>query len=228
MALVKLGHVVGAISGTLQSVNYAQTRNGTVARSALRRTNKRTKAQLDQRAAFARTGKQWLELTDAERLAWSKSASGFKFQNRLGMPYSLNGLGLFRKIMLTPTAVPWPDNTVPPVMERTKAPIVDWFIVEVGPPAFYWINWDDPPTPSGGSVLAYVSRPFSEGAINVYNYWFGPLVQTPKWGSMEVQDEVTAHWGNCVVGERYAALVSFWDPPLLPSLATTFYSVAQS
>jgi len=217
VAIIRLGHVIGAISGNLQGINYAQTRFGPVIRKRLQRVNKSTPAQLAQRALFQRVNLDWLTLSDSERLAWSKSASGFKFYNRLGLPFSLSGFGLFKKILLTKNAEGWPDITQPPIMQRTAAPKRFQISISSVFPSLYFLTWDPPQSPASGNINFLLSRPFSSGAINYFTQWVGPWSITPKGPNYDFKTEFLELWGEATAGERIGAQILFWDPPLLPS-----------
>jgi len=160
---------------------------------------------------------QWLDLFEGERLAWSKSAYGYKFQNRLGKPYSLSGFNLFRKIMLAANAEGWPDPAEPPIMQRSVPPDSQGFVLDAGPPDLYLIDWVNPATAGSGNLNVWFSRPWSTGAQNFFTRWWGPTSITPKGNSLNFKAMWLAHWSAAIEGERVGIMISFWDPPYLPS-----------
>lgn len=110
MAICTASPIVGAISGNLGGVNFAQTRYGPVIRRALQRTDKKTTPQLASRARAIRITQYWSTITEAQRQTWISAAAGITFPNRLGRHRHLSGFQLFcfNQFGLPESAAPWP------------------------------------------------------------------------------------------------------------------------
>lgn len=95
MALIRMSPIVSAISGNLMGLNFANSRNGTIVRRRLQRTNKATQKQTKVRAAFYRLFNRWRDLTDDNRNSWRATAASLPFANRLGVQRQLTGWQLY-------------------------------------------------------------------------------------------------------------------------------------
>lgn len=94
MAIVKLGTVVNAISGSIQATTFAHTKSGTVARGKLRQT-RLSGLQVKLRNDMSRQRAAWRGLTDQQQQAWRVVALQLPRANRLGQRNVLSGYQLF-------------------------------------------------------------------------------------------------------------------------------------
>ena len=95
MAIVRLGTVVAAISGSIGGTTFAHTKGGTVARAKLRQTKKTGFRNLQVRNDMSRQRGIWRGLTTIQRQAWTVAALQLPRANRLGQRNVMSGYQLF-------------------------------------------------------------------------------------------------------------------------------------
>lgn len=95
MAIIRIGQVIGGISGSIGGTTFVNSSFGLVARRRLRRTNKCTKRQLEMRRNLQVIHDGWLALTDLERGGWEAFARNYRRPNRLGVSRAITTYQLF-------------------------------------------------------------------------------------------------------------------------------------
>ena len=100
MAIFETASVVGAISGNLGGVCFANTKGSKVVKKKRIATKSRSNALSRNRGHFATIQRSWREITNDQRNAWSTYAKGKPFSNRLGTSSTLSGYQMFLKIQL--------------------------------------------------------------------------------------------------------------------------------
>jgi len=215
MAIARLGSILGGISGTLNSVNFANTSQGLVLKKALHRVDHATAPQLSQRAYFQTIQHKWLEISDLQRTAWRARAKAFPLPNRLGKPSYLSGWQWFLKhssffFPLYGYVMADPPHFIltPPFLDFTITAQDDGFVS-----AHSWV-WS---SATKGAAVVYGSQPWSTKPRTTFTYWrflndwssaVGAVVCTAQW---------RAAFGNLIEGQRIALKVIHFDPSLLPS-----------
>jgi hypothetical protein len=91
MAIIRLGPLVGGISGSIAGVNFAHTRGATIARSRPAKVNQRTEKKLLRRSRYMLYRNQWLDLSPEQQTAWRTQARQVNLSNRLGQKIRLSG-----------------------------------------------------------------------------------------------------------------------------------------
>jgi hypothetical protein len=129
MALIKLGPMVGSISGSIAATTFARNRAGWYARA---RTKPKIPVSIKRDQAQARlsaTVAAWHnDLTNAYRLLWTQKASHQVFTNKVGDAYVPTGLNLFVKANTQlREAGKTPVTTAPAVpIAPVFAPVIAW------------------------------------------------------------------------------------------------------
>lgn len=119
MAIIRLGHLVGGISGNIGSANFANTRNGTVVRRRPTRSDRSSEKQLFRRSRYMLFKTQWDNLTSDEKDAWHTQARQVPFQNRLGKSFTLSG---WQYWMTCALSVPHNLDSMPTTPPATTRP----------------------------------------------------------------------------------------------------------
>jgi len=100
MALIRPSALIGAISGSIDSVTFVYPRGGPIARPRPLKTDPQTELQLNQRACFETTQRAWKQLEDFEQRTWKSAAATKRGINRLGLPRNKTGYNLFMQVNL--------------------------------------------------------------------------------------------------------------------------------
>ena len=100
MAIVRLGHLVGGISGNLGSSNFANSRTSTIVRRRPTRTRPTSQKQLLRQARYALFKTQWDDLSIDDKDAWRTQAQQLPFRNKLGSKFYLSGWQLWMRSRL--------------------------------------------------------------------------------------------------------------------------------
>jgi hypothetical protein len=95
VAIIKLGPVVQAASGTIGATNFVNAARTVYIRKSRRSTNSTSKAQLLQQTAMNSLVRQWNSLTVSQRNTWTTAAKYFPHKNKLGIPATLTGREFF-------------------------------------------------------------------------------------------------------------------------------------
>ena len=136
MALVKPGPLVTAISGTVGGVTFAQGRRSTIARpNPPPLPNASTKQRKRQAEAY-NVVREWQNLTDAQRAAWTAAGASLTVSNRIGTRAPLSGYNYFRRLnilnamegLILRDVIQAPDvadQPLNPVLSITAGPSMD-------------------------------------------------------------------------------------------------------
>lgn len=84
MAIARTSSLVGAISGSVDSITFANTRQGLLIKHRPRKVNQRTYHQTISRAAFSLCVRDWNDLIPVVRAQWTVLAQNTPITNRLG------------------------------------------------------------------------------------------------------------------------------------------------
>jgi len=215
MALIAPSAVISRISGTIGAVNFARTRNGTVARKALSRPRRQSAVQLDQRAALHNARIQWVALTLDERAAWNAAARDHPTPNRIGVRRNVSGWQLFAGLLCTKGWEVLEDLEHPPRMLKSF-PIYNVEIAEAGGPAFN-ITWAPDTNILTKSCQLFAARPFSSQPLNYLKYWRFIGTRKPADDDWDVYDLFVAAFGVPQSGEILYFKIRIWTYNFLPS-----------
>lgn len=169
MAIIRPGHVIGAISGNLQSINFVQGRYGQYVRKRLVRTKKATEAQLDRRARFLQLITEWPVFGPEIQNTWNKAASLISFTNRLGIPRNITGFQLYIKMNLLRRAshATWP---IPPITLIRTAPAYD-VELNASEGGAISVDWSHPTLPANANAYIYGARSLTTSQTHFFNDW---------------------------------------------------------
>lgn len=96
MALVKLGAMVAAVSGSIGGVTFGRNRGGQYVRNRTPPLNPNSPRQATVRALLADLSNKWSTLlTDVQRTAWDNYAANVPINNALGEPRNVTGLNMY-------------------------------------------------------------------------------------------------------------------------------------
>jgi len=129
MALIKLGPMVGGISGSIAAITFARNRAGYYARA---RTKPKIPVSPKRDAVQARLTDvidYWKKtLTTPARLLWTQKGAQQVFTNKVGEAYVPTGLNLFVRANTQLLATSQSIVTVPPVtpIAPILAPVLGW------------------------------------------------------------------------------------------------------
>ena len=115
MAIARSSPIIGAISGTLGSSTFRQTRYGLVIARHGRRVDSQTPPQQFRRAMMAALHLTWTGLSVQDRATWTNVAQNVTFPNRLGIPHRISPWCLFvhcnATVYFAPGAPNWSFQT---------------------------------------------------------------------------------------------------------------------
>ena len=136
MAIVRLGTVVNAISGSIGATTFAHTKGGTVARARLRQKQFRSAQHLVMRNIYSLLRLAWKDLTQIQRQAWSVVALQLPRANRLGQRNVLSGYQLFMRTNSLgapefPLAAPFPQYVNPPAFSNSTESVTQNLRIEL-------------------------------------------------------------------------------------------------
>jgi len=122
MAIVRIGGAIDAISGTLGSIVFANTTNGTVAKRRPTKVNQQSQSQLRQRATLKSLQRRWAFLSDDLRLQWATAAREYPAVNALGVQSTITAYQLFLKVNASLPNAPEVYRARPPNMRASNQP----------------------------------------------------------------------------------------------------------
>ncbi len=209
MAIIRPGHVVGAISGNLGSCNYVQGKYGPYVRTRLTRADKLSARQLETRARFARVKNMWRELTDEQRLTWNVAGANIRYVNRLGLARPVRGHTVFFRLNMM--IEPWgePYYTTPPVLKTTD-PYRD-VVFTINLPNVYRVEFWTEYLPALFRVQIATARPLSGAPVRPVKHWRLTLTNSSQSYPVNFKSEFLAQWGEPQVGEYVYLLIRGWS-----------------
>lgn len=124
MAIARTSHLIGAISGPLDSVIFANTRQGLLLKTRPLKINQRSEKQLARRALFQTVTNYWQNLDQEDYDAWRDAAADVTKTNRLGIKSQISPWQLFlQQNMLTLWANG--DLSTTPIPNRQTVACID-------------------------------------------------------------------------------------------------------
>lgn len=99
MAIILYSALISTIRGKLQGSVFSKSGAGQVITNRGVPRREPTAAQLTARSGFSVNASLWLQLGEAQRLAWTNLAATIPVQNRIGETVFLTGFLYFRKVM---------------------------------------------------------------------------------------------------------------------------------
>jgi hypothetical protein len=114
MAIVRMGSVVGGISGRVGGVVFAGGRAGAVAKAAGRRVGGQTTRAMAAQSVPSAVAGAWNALTDAQRASWRTAAASLQRTNRLGMGRQISGWQLYFAVIVPRYGSSPPAAFLPP------------------------------------------------------------------------------------------------------------------
>ena len=207
MAIARTGSIIGALSGSLGTVIFANTKQGLLVKHRPLKTNQNTHAQLTQRAQFQQCKTLWQDLSAAEYLRWRVLAEQLTRTNRLGVTSKRTPFSLF---MLHNLNLLLAGSTL------TRIPLV----IEPAAP----VSVTNVTFTAGGSYRMYITRADGVGAGWVYLYGSRPMRTTPSrspyiWRFLGPKS---------FFGVDPVDIEAKWDPVLGPPAAGEFVHIKLS
>jgi len=121
MALIKLGPILGGISGTIGSINFASSSKQIIARPARRPTNTTASTLQISRARLAYANQLWTAQTAATKAAYSTLAATLRRPDALAQTRAPTGREFFLEYtlgLLAASLTPVPANVPTPTNAR--------------------------------------------------------------------------------------------------------------
>lgn len=115
MAKIKLGPIVGQISGSIAATVFARNRAGWYARTRAIPTNPNTDAQQAIRGLFSTVSQAWAALSAAQRAAWENWAAQNLITDVLGDQIQMSGHQAHQKLNTRLTFIGSAVITEPPI-----------------------------------------------------------------------------------------------------------------
>jgi len=161
----------------------------------------------------------WYDLTDAQRLAWNRTAALYTPPNRIGVRRPITGLNLFLKCNLTHPLITAPELTDPPppivrhVLQNVQT---SWFATNTAR-----VTWTIPAgAPASRTIIVYASRPVSDRPRAQYRCFRYITIGDAAAGTLTMTTEFTAALGQPAIGEYYGVRAQYWDEESIPPAPT--------
>ena len=228
MALIRTSAVVGAVSGNIGGVNFANTKGSTVARAARRPAGSQTRAQSEQSSRVAGAVNAWNRLPDSMRRAWKNFAEAQPKESRLGEKRPISGYALYVEHALEAWQGDPPENFEPPSVVIHLAPL-SVTVAPVSPENVPVATERPDGIPHGTSMFqrVWLQRFLPRGQTANFNRAFSlgltdgfPL----SWQLTEITDPLDIQfqeWERIAVGVQYAFCRNtfghiVWDTGTIP------------
>lgn len=187
-------------SGTQGTTVSYRTRYGQITRQHVVPRDPRTAVQVSRRAAFGRTRFLWGRLTDAQRTAWNRSASGSRTRRHLNQSGPLSGYLLFMKINCNLAAVNLEMLLDPPdAPQFGPNPVGRLTITNTDGVIALKLSVSAKPVQY---TVVYGSRPRSAGTTFVDHFTILGLLADPALGLSNITDLYLTKYPVLPVGSR--------------------------
>lgn len=169
MAIARLGSIVGAISGNLNSVTFTNRKHGlTICHRPLKR-NPRTTDQLEERNQMQRMVSVWKTLTAAEYLEWKSLAEKVPRTNRLGVTSRTTPFQVFVRMNKITAYLGITIQTTPYLLGHARACKVKSILFTEGGP--YTIRLEELTPYTSGETWVYGHRPMRTSPTRGIRTW---------------------------------------------------------
>ena len=121
MAIIKTGAIIGAISGKLGGVTFANTPAGLVAKQSQTRQPAPTRYTYRANAIRKMAATAWAAKSTSDQLAWNRAAMRFATSNRLGISRLYSGVQMFTHWYMAMFRAYGAVSAPPPPTERAGA-----------------------------------------------------------------------------------------------------------
>jgi len=121
MAKIKLGTIVGQISGSAGATTFAHNRFGAYIRLRSIPVQPETTKQINRRNWFGDASAKWGTLNSNARLAWKVWAQNNPITDSLGDKRVLDGHQAYTMLSTRLRAVPWTSPDTPPILPAPTA-----------------------------------------------------------------------------------------------------------
>jgi len=202
MAILRMGHVVGAISGNLGAVNFAQGHNGPYVRRRMRRTDKSAERQLEVRVRIQRLKNLWMELSEEKKELWRATARGVRRLNRLGIATGISGHTFYIKTNLWVITAGYAVQDEPPGALQTPPPWNVEFTVTL--PNTYEIAWQGDVQLEPYLLFIFSARPIVGHAVRPIKHWRFTEHTIDPGTPFDIKFDFVEQWGAPAAGEYVA------------------------
>lgn len=215
MAVFRIGHVIGAISGNLGAMNFAQGRQGLYVRKRATKCDRQTERQLQQRVLHQSVKSTWRNLTDKEKETWKAAAKTWHRTNRLGMTTIMSGSQLHAQLNVMAYRWGFGPFNLPPNMQ--VLPRLNDVNFEVTLPNTYTVSgWGDALlTPF--LLQIQTARPVSGTPVHPVKHWRITFNSSFYATTFFLKPYFIAQWGEPVAGEYVYLRIRGWRADYLPS-----------
>jgi hypothetical protein len=207
MALIRLGPIIGSISGVIGGVAFVNSVRSTYARKRRTPGSALRAPQLAAQAHLGILSNAWNALTNDQRAAWTTAAKNLAHVNRLGVQGHLNGREFFFKRNLRNLSFSILSiESAPPTMQQTGAP----FQISLTNPTAteILINVLDPIYGAGLQQFLWITRTYSGAPRRNFRTWTkAAAYATPIPGNENIKPLYDSLLGAPALGERIAARV---------------------
>lgn len=204
MAIARTSSIIGALSGNLGGVVFANTRQGFLVKHRPVKINRRTTAQLVERSRHQRITTCWKTLTTAEYLEWRILAEQVNRTNRLGITSKMSPFTLFIAQNRVEAYLGISLIRTPYALTAAEPCFVEAIVFTAGGSYNITLSFADP----------YAHR-------NVYLYGFRPMRTSPTRGVRSWKFLGRAFFE----GMTPLSITAWWDPKLGPLSADEFVHV---
>lgn len=217
MAKILTAPGVDAISGNLGSINFANTRNGTIARKRPSKVNHKTEAQINHRAAFADSFHNFTTLTPDQRNAWSAAALTAPFSNRLGLPRFMSSAQLYIAANIIRPTSPFNPTYYPTSPTRSSQPF-DLVLTASATGPNISLAWDANNRGLSFALVLSIARPMKTHSVFISHWRFAVAARHIIPNPFPLASYFTAIFGSPLEGEFISATARAWNSAKLPSL----------
>jgi hypothetical protein len=215
MALTNPGPLSSAVSGNIGGLCFSTSKTGAHVRSALKRCNQQTPAQLSHRAKLSHAYAAWVALTATQRLAWSRAAEQYPVTNRLHLTRSLSPWSLFTALFIAAGSDFLGSFEDPPVMMAAPQPYN--LLLTPDLTDGFDLSWDPSTSSASYQATAFAARSFSTVRLAQPKVWTYIGSLTPATDPWDIQSLVAAALGAPQAGELLWVKLRLWQLDRLPS-----------
>lgn len=215
MAIIRTASIVGAISGNLDSINFANSPHGPYVRRKFQRTKPTTARQVNHRTRYQRAHIAWNALTVAQRQGWTTLAAAYITHNRLGVQSHLTGWQLYLKFFVYCTHFVFSAPTTAPAMVTQPGPLTVVLDLQSGGGSECTVT-----RPASGDTITWelqISRTYSSNDRGPGRVWTFVDLDVNFSTAIDIDDELAAASPPLIADEVVWYRVRTGQPDVFPS-----------
>lgn len=225
MAIYRPSPLIGSISGNLGGANFLATFSRHIVRRRPSKTNKRSTAQLAQRAAFHTLAAHWQTLGHHKQRTWHLARHNMPYRNRLGLSTKMTAFNLYMKTNLCfASHMQFVDAYAPAVLFPYNLMTLELDFTEGGP---FNVTRVPAPVPPNRTRAYRITQTITSNPRQIQHHWQNLFKHDTGLETTDIYNQWIAALPEPRAGEHLQVEIQEWTTDAWPSLRTNAFTAVK-